>query len=778
MSAYMRYIFETKSFDFANTDMFGDNINLGGFDKFIHKRDKNNSLKLEFEFDDCSEAILEYLKPNKIDLKYIKELKKFNKDDLIDIINNSDEYLHFNFARLKRVRESKRFKDGNEVRLTNQLCNKIYKEEFEHFASNLGRDITVVEERIDQTKKDHDDLVYYGSHLSTSIIEHKGLSYANNDRRELFNIDEFFNIYYQIHSFKDAKYYDKDYGSDLVYSFLDKNDQFKNEEIKKYFISNILIKKYINVEKYRLISEYKKSDFNQKYITLSSEDIEYIAQRAIDRIEMEYSIYQFRENLLNIKIPLKISLEIKYSLTLNKIFLKKVEYYIQNTLYDVVEQIELEHQDGVDLFTAAASFDDYGVYEYNNFGITDKLSNKGEFGIPPIFQNIPEIYNRHLLFNESEIMRYRDYDQLESRAKSEHSELESKYEAVFLSYKEGYNKLIGTFNDMLNFNKMQYIGPLRFYPERDETIKELDSNEEVMPDSKISWSLLKKDEKLRDTINKWLKDPVKLKTPYEIKYRKLYDIESSLYQLDFKKIMEVQTTVISNNEEIEESKLEYMTEDEIIDYIVELAKEEMEKTGLSSYECLPKIEKKIWYLKKFSQLDEQEQCIQVFKEMGVLDDMESKEELIFEDLRNNTKISNRDLGLGISQILPVLIATSRNKNMTIAIEQPELHLHPAVQCEIADEFIQSYKENKNEFLIETHSEHLLLRIMKRMRHAAEDREGRDKTLDLTPDDVCLLYIDADDESTYIKELRLSKKGKLLDHWPGGFFEEGYKERFQ
>ena len=36
MSAYMRYIFETQSFDFANTDMFGDNINLGGFDKFIH----------------------------------------------------------------------------------------------------------------------------------------------------------------------------------------------------------------------------------------------------------------------------------------------------------------------------------------------------------------------------------------------------------------------------------------------------------------------------------------------------------------------------------------------------------------------------------------------------------------------------------------------------------------------------------------------------------------------------------------------------------------------
>jgi hypothetical protein len=72
---------------------------------------------------------------------------------------------------------------------------------------------------------------------------------------------------------------------------------------------------------------------------------------------------------------------------------------------------------------------------------------------------------------------------------------------------------------------------------------------------------------------------------------------------------------------------------------------------------------------------------------------------------------------------------------------------------------------------------MLLRIMKRMRHTEEDKEGRDKTLDLTPDDVCILYVDNDRDSSYIKELRLSKKGTLLDHWPNGFFEEGYKERF-
>ena len=152
-------------------------------------------------------------------------------------------------------------------------------------------------------------------------------------------------------------------------------------------------------------------------------------------------------------------------------------------------------------------------------------------------------------------------------------------------------------------------------------------------------------------------------------------------------------------------------------------------------------------------------------------------ELKFIDIKQNIEVTPKDMGLGISQVLPILISLLSSKNRIMYLEQPELHLHPKIQMELADEFIRSYKENGNEFMIETHSEHLLLRIMKRMRHKAEDKPDRDKTLDLTPDDVCLLYVDNDGESTYIKELRLSKKGTLLDHWPNGFFEEGYKERF-
>jgi predicted ATPase len=152
-------------------------------------------------------------------------------------------------------------------------------------------------------------------------------------------------------------------------------------------------------------------------------------------------------------------------------------------------------------------------------------------------------------------------------------------------------------------------------------------------------------------------------------------------------------------------------------------------------------------------------------------------ELVFIDKRTETEVTPREMGLGMSQVLPILISTQTLENHKIFIEQPELHLHPAVQCEIADEFIKSANTQNNEFVIESHSEHLLLRMMKRMRQTAEGVIAKDNELALTPDDVCLLYVDHNGEMTYLNELELDEDGSLLDPWPHGFFEEGYHERF-
>ena len=154
----------------------------------------------------------------------------------------------------------------------------------------------------------------------------------------------------------------------------------------------------------------------------------------------------------------------------------------------------------------------------------------------------------------------------------------------------------------------------------------------------------------------------------------------------------------------------------------------------------------------------------------------NRKELYFKDLQTNLKVHPREMGLGISQMLPILYSCLCTNRTEVFIEQPELHLHPAAQSELADAFIQGVNENNNRFMIETHSEHLLLRMMKRMRQTHEGTI-EDENLKLTPDDIALLYVDTDGENTYILELELDEDGTLLDPWPGGFFEEGFNERF-
>jgi len=74
------------------------------------------------------------------------------------------------------------------------------------------------------------------------------------------------------------------------------------------------------------------------------------------------------------------------------------------------------------------------------------------------------------------------------------------------------------------------------------------------------------------------------------------------------------------------------------------------------------------------------------------------------------KVNLTDMGYGASQVLPVLIqAVLAQPGDTLIVEQPELHLHPRAQVDLTDLFIVMARQGTN-FLIETHSEHLLLRL--------------------------------------------------------------------
>lgn len=132
------------------------------------------------------------------------------------------------------------------------------------------------------------------------------------------------------------------------------------------------------------------------------------------------------------------------------------------------------------------------------------------------------------------------------------------------------------------------------------------------------------------------------------------------------------------------------------------------------------------------------------------------------------------VGSGVSYVLPVLAALWGCRRSWI--EQPELHLHPAAQCEMGDAIVRAF--NRGRFsIIETHSEHLLLRILRRIRETSAGKV-LDRELQCQPEAVAVLYFAPQaDGSTQIHQLRVTRGGDFMDRWPDGFFEERSRELF-
>lgn len=137
-------------------------------------------------------------------------------------------------------------------------------------------------------------------------------------------------------------------------------------------------------------------------------------------------------------------------------------------------------------------------------------------------------------------------------------------------------------------------------------------------------------------------------------------------------------------------------------------------------------------------------------------------------------LSFKDVGSGLSYALPIF--TSLWASNLSFIEQPELHLHPAAQCEIGDVFIAA-KNMGSVSVIESHSEHLLLRILRRIRESTKGRKVS-KSLAISKDEVNIYYFNPiPGEGTKVLEIRIDRFGELLTRWPGGFFSERDKELF-
>lgn len=146
------------------------------------------------------------------------------------------------------------------------------------------------------------------------------------------------------------------------------------------------------------------------------------------------------------------------------------------------------------------------------------------------------------------------------------------------------------------------------------------------------------------------------------------------------------------------------------------------------------------------------------------------------DAKNQVRVTPHDVGVGLSQLIPVVTASVDQHGSLVLIEQPELHIHPRVQVGLGDLYLQAAKKFGRNFLIETHSEALLLRIMKRIR---QTQDG-DLPKDVPPasaDDIAVYLIQNEGKGVTVMQMRMNARGEFLKPWPRGLFEESLRETF-
>lgn len=140
-------------------------------------------------------------------------------------------------------------------------------------------------------------------------------------------------------------------------------------------------------------------------------------------------------------------------------------------------------------------------------------------------------------------------------------------------------------------------------------------------------------------------------------------------------------------------------------------------------------------------------------------------QLYLTDWHTGVKVNLTDVGFGASQLLPVIVEGYYAPSGSLIIaEQPEIHLHPKAQALLADLFIDIIKQDKK-LLIETHSEHLLARVQRRI---------AEKEIDCNS--IAIYYCQPSENGTEVRRIWLDEYGQLKpEGLPEAFFDESYRE---
>jgi hypothetical protein len=131
----------------------------------------------------------------------------------------------------------------------------------------------------------------------------------------------------------------------------------------------------------------------------------------------------------------------------------------------------------------------------------------------------------------------------------------------------------------------------------------------------------------------------------------------------------------------------------------------------------------------------------------------------------NSTISNlKDVGVGVSQVLPVIVACLfAPSGHTVIVEEPESHLHPLAQSILAELFAQVSKTRNIQVIAETHSEHLFRRVQTLI---AKEEVSADRC---TP-----YFVERNGRQAELRALELDQFGRIKN-WPDKFFGDALGE---
>lgn len=174
----------------------------------------------------------------------------------------------------------------------------------------------------------------------------------------------------------------------------------------------------------------------------------------------------------------------------------------------------------------------------------------------------------------------------------------------------------------------------------------------------------------------------------------------------------------------------------------------------------PPIKEDEFNLKSKGQTNELKELVEAWMsyfELGNLDII-SQENVLQLNVGN---VNIADVGFGVSQVLPIIVqGISLEHEQMLLLEQPEIHLHPRMQMRIAD-FMISLSQTNHKVVIETHSDHIINRLVRRALEC--------KNYDLI-NDIAIYFVENSVEGSCVNEIKIDKINGITE-CPSEFFSQ-------